>query len=59
MLRAVAAFAVGYLLGTRAGRERYAQIKEVAQKVAVRLEQRGREGGDLGEDGSDPDRSGR
>lgn len=43
MLRTALVFAVGYVLGTRAGHERYAQIREVAQKVAATLDERGRE----------------
>lgn len=43
MLRAAAVFGVGYVLGTRAGRERYAQIRELAQKAASKLEEKGRE----------------
>lgn len=37
-LRTVAALAVGYLLGTRAGRDRYDQIIEAAREGAARLQ---------------------
>jgi hypothetical protein len=36
-LRSLAFLGVGYVLGTRAGRERYAQITEAAGKAAGRL----------------------
>ena len=39
-LRSVALFGLGYVLGTRAGRERYAQLAAMAQKAAVRLDER-------------------
>ena len=39
-LRSVALFGLGYVLGTRAGRERYAQLAALAQKAAVRLDER-------------------
>lgn len=32
-------FAAGYVIGTRAGRERYAQIIESMEKASTRLEQ--------------------
>ena len=35
----VAVFATGYILGARAGRERYAQIVEVAERASRRLEE--------------------
>ena len=35
----VAVFATGYILGARAGRERYAQILEVAERASRRLEE--------------------
>ena len=38
-LRTVALFGVGYVLGTRAGRERYAQLVALAQKASVRLDE--------------------
>ena len=37
-LTAVSALAVGYVLGTRAGRERYEQIRRLASEAAERLE---------------------
>lgn len=33
-------FGAGYVLGSKAGRERYAQIVEVAQRLAQQAEQR-------------------
>ena len=38
-LTKAALFATGYLLGARAGRERYAQILEVAARASERLEE--------------------
>jgi hypothetical protein len=32
-------FAVGYIVGARAGRERYAQIVAVTEKASARLEE--------------------
>ena len=37
-LTRIAIFAVGYVLGTRAGRERYQQIVTAAQNASQRLE---------------------
>lgn len=37
-LRTMAVFGVGYVLGTRAGRERYGQIIEAAQRASKRLD---------------------
>jgi hypothetical protein len=37
-LTTVAMFGVGYVLGSRAGRERYAQIVAAARKASERLE---------------------
>jgi chromosome segregation ATPase len=37
-LRSLAVFGVGYVLGTRAGRERYGQIVAAAQGASKRLE---------------------
>lgn len=37
-LRTVAALAAGYVLGTRAGRDRYDQIVEAARHSAARLQ---------------------
>jgi hypothetical protein len=38
-LTTAAVFAAGYLIGARAGRERYAQIVDVVEKVSRRLEE--------------------
>ena len=38
-LKTVVLFGVGYVLGTRAGRERYAQLVALAQKASVRLDE--------------------
>jgi hypothetical protein len=38
MIVAVAAFGLGYVLGSRAGRERYEQIIAAANKASQRLE---------------------
>ncbi|HEY6398125.1 MAG TPA: hypothetical protein VIX82_11790 [Solirubrobacteraceae bacterium] len=38
-LAKVTIFAAGYVIGTRAGRERYAQIVEGIAKVSARLEE--------------------
>lgn len=43
MLRAAMIFGAGYVLGTKAGRERYTQIRDLAQKTASKLEEKGRE----------------
>jgi hypothetical protein len=37
-LSTVVVFGVGYVMGTKAGRERYAEIVKVAQKVSRRLD---------------------
>jgi hypothetical protein len=37
-LRSAAIFAVGYVVGARAGRERYAQIIDVLERTSQRLE---------------------
>ena len=37
-LTALLMFGAGYVLGTRAGRERYAQIVTIAEKASARLE---------------------
>jgi hypothetical protein len=44
-LSKAALFAAGYVLGTRAGRERYAQILEVAARASERLEELSTRGG--------------
>lgn len=41
---ALGALAVGYVLGTRAGRERYEQIRQAASRAAERLEHYGASG---------------
>ena len=38
-------FGAGYVLGTRAGRERYAQIIQMAQKASERLDAYDQNGG--------------
>lgn len=38
-LTTLAAFGVGYVVGTRAGRERYAEIVAVAQRASRRLDE--------------------
>lgn len=43
-LGAVGALAVGYVLGTKAGRGRYEQIRELASEAAERLEAYGSKG---------------
>lgn len=43
-LRWLAVFGAGYVLGSRAGRERYAQIKAAARRAAQPLEEYGAEG---------------
>jgi hypothetical protein len=37
-LTSVAIFAVGYVIGSRAGRERYAQIVDAVERTSQRLE---------------------
>jgi hypothetical protein len=39
-LRTIVVFGAGYVLGSRAGHERYTQIVEVARRLAHRLEER-------------------
>lgn len=41
---ALGALAVGYVLGTRAGRERYEQIRQAASRAAEHLERYGASG---------------
>jgi hypothetical protein len=43
-ITALGALAVGYVLGTRAGRERYDQIRQAASRAAERLERYGSSG---------------
>jgi hypothetical protein len=40
MLRAALLFGAGYVLGARAGKERYAEIEELAKKVRQQLADR-------------------
>ncbi len=57
----IAIFGAGYVLGTKAGRERYAQIVAAAQKASQRLETYGN-GGSWSKDRGTPaadDTSGR
>ena len=42
MLKAVVLFGAGYVLGSKAGRERYAQIEAVAKRVSDELDKRSR-----------------
>lgn len=39
MIRAVVLFGAGYVFGTKAGKERYDEIRVAAQKAAAKLEQ--------------------
>jgi hypothetical protein len=57
-LAKVAVFGIGYLLGTRAGRERYAQIVAAAQRASQRLEAYGSGGSFAKSRGSAPRPSG-
>jgi hypothetical protein len=43
-LTAVGALAVGYVLGARAGRERYEEIRQLTTRAAQRLESYGSSG---------------
>jgi hypothetical protein len=45
-LSALLMFGAGYVLGTKAGRERYAQIVAVAEQVSKRLEEYSATAGD-------------
>ena len=42
MLKAVLLFGAGYVLGSKAGHERYAQIEAVAKRVSDELDKRSR-----------------
>jgi hypothetical protein len=44
-LRSLAVFGVGYVLGAKAGRERYVQIVEAVQKASQRLDEARRQRG--------------
>jgi hypothetical protein len=50
-LTKVAIFAAGYVVGTKAGRERYAQIADIAGRASQRLEAFGARHGGAGRDG--------
>jgi len=41
MLRAALLFGAGYVLGSKAGKERYAEIEELAKKVTERFAEHG------------------
>jgi hypothetical protein len=43
-LTALGALAVGYVLGTRAGKERYEEIRQLAGRAAQKLEEYGSSG---------------
>lgn len=43
-LSAIGALALGYVLGARAGRERYEEIRQLASRTARRLEDYGSSG---------------
>lgn len=43
MLKTAVTLAVGYVLGAKAGRERYERITELADRAATALEQRSRQ----------------
>jgi hypothetical protein len=45
MLGRLAVFGVGYVIGTRAGRERYETIRKAATQLSARLEEYARDGG--------------
>ena len=47
----LAIFAVGYVIGTRAGHERYAQIVDIAGLASQRLEEYSARHGGRGADG--------
>ena len=50
-LRSLAVFGVGYVLGAKAGRERYAQIVEAVQTASQRLDEARRQRGQRGQRG--------
>ncbi len=52
-LTKAALFAAGYVLGARAGRDRYAQILEVAARASERLEELSARGGSRRPDSGD------
>jgi hypothetical protein len=45
-LRSLAVFGLGYVLGSKAGRERYGQIIAAANRTSQRLDEYSRETGD-------------
>jgi hypothetical protein len=55
----VAIFAAGYFFGAKAGRERHAQIVEVAARASRRLEEISARGAARGQEGSPARRRGR
>ena len=55
-LTKMAIFAVGYVVGTRAGHERYAQIVDIAGRASQRLEEYSARHGARGADGGRPAR---
>ncbi len=57
-LATMAVFGVGYVLGSKAGRERYAQIKVAAQKTSRRLDAYGSGGGQSSRRSSGPTNAG-
>jgi hypothetical protein len=52
-LRSLAVFGVGYVLGAKAGRERYVQIVEAVQTASQRLDEARRQRGKPSRRGSD------
>jgi hypothetical protein len=58
-LTKVAIFAAGYFFGAKAGRERHAQIVEVAARASQRLEELSSRGAARGQEGSPARRRGR
>ena len=53
-LRSLALFGVGYVLGAKAGRERYAQIVEAVQTASQRLDEARRQRGQRGKPSPSP-----
>jgi hypothetical protein len=58
-LTKVAIFAAGYFFGAKAGRERYAQIVEVAARTSQRLEELSSRGAGNRQEGGPSRRGGR
>ncbi|TCC46810.1 hypothetical protein E0H75_27610 [Kribbella capetownensis] len=52
-LRSLAVFGVGYVLGAKAGRERYVQIVEALQKASQQFDEARRQRGKPSRAGSD------